>query len=97
MVAGGFLSLCPSLRDPDIDDEVLLDQSGSSDYRAVTFKRLTLVTDMEDSVAYHLRASQTFDCARDVTRRLLRSPDPVRCWRSSPATSLKFGGSSGDQ
>jgi hypothetical protein len=52
---------------------------------------------LEDSVAYHLRASQTFDCARDVTRRLLRSPDPVRCWRSSPATSLKFGGSSGDQ
>jgi hypothetical protein len=66
--------ICPALRDPDIDDDVLLDQSGSPDYRAVSFKRLTLVTDLENSWIYHQRAMATFDCARDVTQRLLRLP-----------------------
>ena len=63
-----------ALKDSDIDDEVLLDRSGSPDYRAVTYKRLTRVSDFEDSYAYHLRAAETFNLARDVTRRLLHLP-----------------------
>lgn len=66
--------ICPALKDSDADDEALLDQSGSPDYRAVSFKRLTRVTDLEDTFAYHLRAAETFNFARDVTQRLLRLP-----------------------